>query len=179
MMFYLAHISSWREQETSRPSQTRTCMIAHVCAYKCEHVHDYVAHRCANDCTHVCIHALACPCLCVHIHTDMITPMCSSMIAPMCAYSCRHDCNLFRTLACGYENLKSKQDKTKCNQLERLGTVYAHTFASIFMRHSGQLFGTKEGTKFACSWQQSGQALQQPCFQHRQQGNNSYAEARQ
>jgi hypothetical protein len=57
------------------------------------------------------------------------------------------------TLACGDENIKSRQDKTKCDQLETLDTVYAHTCASKFMRHSGQLFGKKVGTMLGCSRQ--------------------------
>ena len=37
--------------------------------------------------------------------------------------------------------------------------MYAHTFASMLMRHLSKLFGTKEGTKLGRSWQQSGEAL--------------------
>ena len=66
--------------------------------------------------------------------------------------------------ACGNNNAKNKHDKTKSDELERHGSVYAHTRVSMFMRHSGQLFGTKEGTKFRCSWPQSGDSLKQPCF---------------
>jgi len=117
-------------------------MIAHVGAYKCEHVHDYVAHRCVNDCAHVCILAWACTRLCVHMHADMITHMSSSMIAPMCAYSCRHDCaHLARWLV--WMKILRAQDKTKRVQLEMRDSAYAHTCASMLMRHSGKLFGTK------------------------------------
>jgi hypothetical protein len=56
------------------------------------------------------------------------------------------------------------QDKTKRDQLEMHDSAYAHTCAKMLMRHSGQLFSTKEGIKFEHPWQQSGKALHQPCI---------------
>jgi hypothetical protein len=38
----LAQIPSLNEQQKLGTSQTRACMIAHMCAYKCEHFHVYV-----------------------------------------------------------------------------------------------------------------------------------------
>ena len=70
----------------------------------------------------------------------------AGMIVPMCAYTCQHDRSYVARGLVGIENTKSKQDKTKGDQLERHGTVYAHTFASMFMRRSGQLFRPEEGT---------------------------------
>ncbi len=93
--------------------------------------------------------------LCVHVR--------AGMISDMCAYSCRHDCAYLAHGLVGMKILRA-QDKTKCDQLERLGSVYAHTFASIFMRHSDQLFGTKEGATFRRSWQQSGKASKHHVF---------------
>ena len=109
---------------------------------------------------HICMQALLR--LCVHVR--------AGMISDMCAYSCSHDCAYLAHGLVGMKILRA-QDKTKCDQLERLGSVYAHTFASFFMRHSDQLFGTKEDTTFGRQWQQSGEALHQPCLEHRQQGN--------
>jgi hypothetical protein len=99
--------------------------------------------------------------LCVHVR--------AGMISDMCAYSCSHDCAYLAHGLVGMKILRA-QDKTKCDQLERLGSVYAHTFASIFMRHSDQLFGTKEDTTFGRQWQQTGSALQQPCFSTESKG---------
>ena len=61
--------------------------------------------------------------LCVHIHWGMI--------APMCAFTRGHDqayVLIYVRIAHGLEgnaNTKSKQDKTKCDELERHDSVYA------------------------------------------------------
>ncbi len=93
--------------EKSGTSQTRACMIAPMCAYKCEHVHAYVwvyvskglrkgvhilagtitpmcAYTWANDSTHVYIFLQAWLRPCVHIGAVMIMPY-------VCIYACRHD----------------------------------------------------------------------------------------
>ncbi len=67
------------------------------------------------------------------------------------AYLFRHDCAY---LARGMTILRA-QDKTKRDQLEMRDSAYAHTCASMLMRHSSKLFGTNLGTIFGCSWQQS------------------------
>ena len=69
----------------------------------------------------------------------------AGMIAPVCIYVPARS-RICGTRACGNVNTKSKQDKTKGDQLERHDIVYAHTCASMFMRRSGQLFRPKEGT---------------------------------
>jgi hypothetical protein len=67
------------------------------------------------------------------------------MIAPMCAYTCRHD-RAYVARGLVEKGILRAQVKTKCDQLERHDSVYAHACASMFMTHSGQLFGIKEGT---------------------------------
>ena len=122
-------------------------MCAHMCRHDCAYVRIYVqawscpmcAYSCRHDCTYVCIQAWAWSRLCVHIHAGMIAPMCAYRCGHDCAYVCiyvhawLHICNMW---ACGDENIKSKQDKTKCEQLERLDTVYAHMCTGMYMYHS-------------------------------------------
>jgi hypothetical protein len=72
--------------------------------------------------------------LCVHVR--------AGMIAPMCAYSCMHDCTHLARGLVGMKILRA-QDKTKRVQLERDDSAYAYAYASMLMRHSGKLFGTK------------------------------------
>jgi hypothetical protein len=74
------------------------------------------------------------------------------------------------------------QDKTKRVQLERDDSAYAYTYASMLMRHSGKLFGTKVAqslgahgnnqarpcTSHAFSTESKGTAMQKP-------GNNAKA----
>ncbi len=79
-------------------------MIASMCAYTCEH-----------DYAYVCMYAWESLLLCMHTRVGMV--------APMCAYS---------TPACDNENTKSKQDKNKCDELERYDCVYACVCASIY-----------------------------------------------
>jgi hypothetical protein len=118
-------------------------------------------------CAYVCIHAWACSRPCVHIRAGMITPMCAymhaGMIVPLCAYKCRHDCGYLVCRLVGMKILRVS-DKTKRDQLEMHDSACAHRCANMLMRHSGKLFGTILGTKFGCLWQQSGEALQQPCL---------------
>jgi hypothetical protein len=81
--------------------------------------------------------------------------------------------------ACGDENIKSKQDKTKCEQLERLDTVYAHMCTGMYMYHSWTqsqasslgVHGNNQArpcTSHAFSTESKGTAMQKP-------GNNAKA----
>ena len=65
---------------------------------------------------------------------------------------------------------KKENTRTKYTQLLDDDTVYANTYARMLMRHPGQSFRILLCINFGCSWQQSGEALHQPCLQHMQQG---------
>jgi hypothetical protein len=168
--------------------QAWLCLCAHIragtimpiCAYTWRHYHAYVciyvqawsrlcmhiraglivllcAYTCRPDCAYVCIHAWACSRPCVHIRAGMITPMCAYHdCASVCIYVQAWLC-IFSMLSCGDENIKSTRQDQTCSTWNAWQCVCTHV--KHLMRHSGQLFGTKEGKTFACSWQQSGEAL--------------------
>jgi hypothetical protein len=92
---------------------------------------------------YVCIHVWAW--LCLHVHTRALN------ITPI---------SLSSTWACG--KLRA-QDKTTLDQFEMHDSVYAHTCTSMLMRHSVQLFSTKEGTKLG-HFHGNNQA--RPCTSH-------------
>ena len=68
------------------------------------------------------------------------------MIALIGACTCRHDCAYVARGRVGTGILRAIKTRPSVDQLARHDSVYAHTCASMFMRHSGQLFGIKEGT---------------------------------
>ena len=114
--------------EKSGTSQTRACMIAPMCAYKCEHVHAYVCIY-VSKWLRACVHILAgmigpCVCIrdrwsraCVHILAGMIEHVCeyvskwlracvhilAGMFTPMCAYTCRHNWAYLCIYACRHD----------------------------------------------------------------------------
>jgi hypothetical protein len=91
--------------------------------------------------------------LCVHVR--------AGMIAPMCAYSCMHDCTHLARGLVGMKILRA-QDKTKRVQLERDDSAYAYAYASMSMRHSGKLFGTKAAQSLGAH----GNNQARPCTSH-------------
>ena len=98
----------------------------------------------------------------MHIRAGMIFPsehVRAGMIAPMCAHTRRNDRAYVARGLVGRGILRAIKTRPSVDQLERHDSVYANTCASIrhdsvyantcasmFMRHSGHLFGTKEGT---------------------------------
>jgi hypothetical protein len=129
----------------------RADLIVPTCAYTCRPDHAYVR-----------IHAWACSHQCVHIRASMFTPMCeymhAGMIVPLCAYTCRHDCAYLVRRLVGMKILRANKTRPNVINLKPL-TLCMHKRASMFMRHSGQLFDTKVGTMLGCSWQQPGESL--------------------
>jgi hypothetical protein len=69
-------------------------------------------------------------------------------IMPMCAYTCRNDRAYVARGLVETGILRAIKMRPSLDQLEGHDSVYAHTCAGMCMRHSGQLFGTKEGTYF-------------------------------
>jgi hypothetical protein len=128
-------------------------MIAPMCAYSWRHDSAYGAGMITPKCA--CMHA------------GMIVPMCAyswATIAPMCAYTCRHECSNVARRHVGMKILGANKTRPNVINLKRLTLCKAHTCASMLMSHSDMYFSTREGTKFGCSWQQSGEALRQPCL---------------
>jgi hypothetical protein len=102
----------------------------------------------------------------------------ASMIVSMRAYMCRHNGAYVTRWLVGMKILRA-QDKTKRVQLERDDSANAYAYASMLMRHSGKLFGTKGRHKLCVLMATIRLGLETAMFfQHRQQGNHN-AEARQ
>ncbi len=155
----------------------------HLCVHICEGmITPMRAHTRRHDCIHVCIYAWAWSRLRMHIRAGSYVCIYMQAWSRLCVHILVCAWLMYCTHRCAWSHLcvhilagiipsmqhagswEWAQDKTKCDQLETLDILYAHACASMFTRHSSQLFGTKVGTKFGCSWQQSGEALRQPCF---------------
>ena len=104
---------------------------------------------------------------CAYMHAGMIAPMCEyswGTIAPMCAYMCRHECAYVARWLVGMKILRADKTRPDVNNLKGLTLCLHIRVQACICDTQASCLAQRLGTKFGCSWQQSGEELRQPCL---------------